>query len=76
MSDLSYFVIGRYFGNDESQNFFIFQPISKTFRMPTDDTVTITAWKSKRLSEEGIKPPAGPGNSLAIKLKFKNVSRY
>ena len=38
--------------------------------MPTGDTETIVAWKSKALLEETIKPPATPGNSIAPKPKW------
>ena len=38
--------------------------------MPTGDTETIVAWKSKALLEETIKPPTTPGNSIAPKLKW------
>ena len=38
--------------------------------MPTGDTETIVAWKSKSLLEETINPPTTPGNSIAPKLKW------
>ena len=47
----------------------IIQPISKAFRIPTGDIETIIAWKFKELSDESIKPPTTPGNSLTPKLK-------
>ena len=37
--------------------------------MPTRDTETITAWKSKGMSDESIKLPTTPSNSVASKLK-------
>ena len=43
--------------------------------MPTSDTETITAWKSKGLSEESIKPTTTPDNSLASKLKWIHNSK-
>ena len=60
MFDLSYFNDRRYFDNDGSQNYLLFQPVSKTFRMPADDAETIIAWKSKGLSDKSIKPPTTP----------------
>ena len=33
--------------------------------MPAGDTETIIAWKSKVLSEQSIKPPTTPGNSIS-----------
>ena len=47
----------------------MFQPISKTFKMPTGDTETMIPWKSKGLSEESIKYSTIPGNRHARKLK-------
>lgn len=38
MFDFSFFNGRRYFGNDESQNYLIFEPISNTFTLPTGDT--------------------------------------
>ena len=54
------------FANKGSHNSLIFQPIYKTFRMPTGDTETIIAWKFKGFSKESIKPPTMSGNSLAV----------
>ena len=42
----------KYFHDDGSQNFLIFEPISRTFRMSTDGTETVRAWKSNGFSEE------------------------
>ena len=38
--------------------------------MPTGDTETIIVWNSKRSSNESIKPPNIPGNSLTPKLNW------
>ena len=55
--DLSHFTGRMYFGNDESQNHLTFRPISNTFRLPTGNSETIIAWKSKAFSDESIKSP-------------------
>ena len=63
------------FGNDGSHNYLIFQPISNTITMRTDDTETIIARKSKGLSDEIIKPPITSGNSFTAKLKCIHNSK-
>ena len=40
-----------------------------TFRIPTGETETIIAYKSKVLSDESINPPTTLGNRFAPKLK-------
>ena len=67
--DLSYFNSRRYFCHDGLQNYLIFKPIFNTFAKQTDDTETVIEWKFEILSDESIKPPTAPGNSLAPKMK-------
>ena len=43
--------------------------------MPTGNTKTIVAWKSKELSEESIKAPITPVNNVAPKLKWIHDSK-
>ena len=47
----------------------MFQPISKTFKMPTGDIETMIGQESKGFPEESIKYSTTPGNKLAPKLK-------
>lgn len=75
MFDLNYFNVRRFFGNDKSQDYLMFQPISNTFRIPTTDAETIIACKFKEFSGEKIKPSATPDNKLASKLKYINISK-
>ena len=42
----------------------------KRLAIPTWDTETIKAWKSKGLSTESLKPPTTPGQSLAVRPKW------
>ena len=49
--------------------------IIQHFRMPTGYSETITAWKSKGLSDERIKPTTTRGKSLAPKLKWIHNSK-
>ena len=62
--DLIYFNGKRNYGDVESQNCWIFQPISSNFTMPAGDTEPIAAWKSKGSSGENIKSPTILDNSL------------
>ena len=54
-----------YFEEDGTQNYLVFQPIHKHFEFVNiNNEWYITSWKSKRLSEESIKPPVTSDNSL------------
>ena len=49
------FFIGKYFfDNVELQNLLIFQPIYKTFKMPTRITDSVIKWQSKGLWNKKI----------------------
>ena len=65
----------KYFADDRSQNYLIFQPICNTFRIPTNNTEIIIAWKFKGLSDNRIRLPTAAGNSLAPKLGWFNNSK-
>ena len=52
---LSYFRGKNYFENDGTQNYLVFQPMYKYFKI-TPTNSTILSWKSKGLSDETIKP--------------------
>ena len=62
------FISKSYFNDDGSQNFLIFQPISKTFTMPAGVTETIIKW----LSTEKVKISATVNNSFSPKQKWHN----
>ena len=54
----SYFIGKSHFEEDGTQNYLVFQPISRYFKVNTiTNTDCILSWKSKRLSPESIKPP-------------------
>ena len=57
--DSSYFIGKSYFEEDGVQNYLIFQPIIKYFKVNTIINVAdyVLSWKSKGLSAETIKPP-------------------
>ena len=77
--DLGYFRVKRYFEEDGTQNYLVFQPITRYFRIIAN-TKYISSWKSKGLFEETITRYATSDNSLTplidhygtkIRLKFK-----
>ena len=54
-----------YFEDDGTQNYLVFQPIFKHFKMAISAN-TVTARKSKGLFDENIKPPWTSDNSLNL----------
>ena len=67
--DSSYFIGKSYFEEDGTQNYLVFQPINKYFKVITN-TDYVSSWKSKGLSAESIKPPTTSDNSLAPELNY------
>ena len=61
--DSSYFIGKSHFEEDGTQNYLVFQPINKYFKVITN-TDYVSSWKSKGLSAESIKPPNTSDNSL------------
>ena len=61
--DLRYFIGKSHFEEDGTQNYLVFQPINKYFKVITN-TDYVSSWKSKGLSAETIKPPTTSDNSL------------
>ena len=69
--DSSYFIGKSHFEEDGTQNYLVFQPISRYFKVNTiTNTDYILSWKSKRLSPESIKPPTTSDNSLTPELSY------
>ena len=66
--DSSYF-IGKSHFEDGTQNYLVFQPINKYFKVITN-TDYVSSWKSKGLSAESIKPPTTSDNSLTPALNY------
>ena len=54
--DSSYFIGKNYFKEDGTQNYLVFQPLNKYFKLITN-TLSILSWQSKGLSTETIDPP-------------------
>ena len=67
--DSSYFRGKSHFEEDGVQNYLVFQPMYRYFKMITN-TDYISSWKSKGLSAESIKPPATSDNSLTPALSY------
>ena len=67
--DLSYFIGKTHFEEDGTQNYLVFQPMYKYFKMITN-TDHISSWKSKVLSAESIKPATTSDNSLTPALNY------
>ena len=67
--DLSYFIGKSHFEEDGTQNYLVFQPLNKYFKVITN-TDYVSSWKSKGLSAESIKPPTTSDNSLTPALNY------
>ena len=57
------------FGEDGTQNYLVFQPMYRYFKMITNNDY-ISSWKSIGLSAENIKPPTTSDNSLTPALNY------
>ena len=67
--DSSYFRGKSYFEEDSTQNYLVFQLMYKYFKK-IGNTELISEWKSKRFSNEIIKPPSTSFNSFASTVEY------
>ena len=67
--DSSYFIGKSHFEEDGTQNYLVFQPINKYFKVIAN-TDYVSSWKSKGLSAEIIKPPSTSDNSLTPAVSY------
>ena len=67
--DSSYFIGKSHFEENGTQNYLVFQPINKYFKVITN-TDYVSSWKSKGFSAESIKPPTTSDNSLTPALSY------
>ena len=67
--DSSYFIGKSHFEEDGTQNYLVFQPLNKYFKVIIN-TDYVSSWKSKGLSTESIKPPTTSNNSLTPGLNY------
>ena len=66
--DLSYFRDKFFFGNDVSQNMFVYQPTLETLKIKYEKTSeNVTSWKSKGVYNSNLKPLHG---ALLPQLKY------
>ena len=64
------YIIGKsYFEEDGAQNYLVFQPIKRHFKLIANSK-HFSSWQSKGLSEEAIKPPAISDNSLNLLIDY------
>ena len=74
--DSSYFRGKNYFDEDGTQNYLVFQPICRYFKINTINVTNyVSSWQSKGLSTEVIKPPSTSDNSLKPTLSYYLASR-
>ena len=67
--DSSYFIGKSHFEEDDTQNYLVFQPINRYFKVIAN-TDYVSSWKSKGLSAESIKPPNTTDYSLTLVLNY------
>ena len=60
------------FEEDPTQNYLVFQPLNKYFKVITNADY-VSSQKPKRLSAESIKPPATSDNSLTPALSYYGI---
>ena len=77
--DLGYFIGKSHFEEDGLQNYLVFQPLNKYFKLITN-TLSILLWQSKVLSAEIIDPPSmslSPSiNYVGNKIRVKFTGSY
>ena len=66
---MSYFIGKSHFEEDGAQNYVVFQPLNKYFKLVAD-VKSISSWKSKGLSDETIKLPATSDNTLTPLIDY------
>ena len=67
--DSSYFIGKSHFEEDGTQNYLVFQPINKYFKVIAS-TDYVSSWKSKGFSAETIKLPSMSDNSLTPAVSY------
>ena len=67
--DSSYFIGKSHFEEDGTQNYLVFQPLNKYFKVIAN-TDYVSSWKSKGLSDKTIKPPTTSDNSLTPAVSY------
>ena len=75
--DSSYFRGENYFDQDVTQNYLVFLPIFRYFKINTISNFTnyVLSWQSRGFSAESIKPPTTSDNSLTPTLSYYQASK-
>ena len=69
--DSSFFIDKSHFEEDGTQNYLVFQPTIRFFKVNMiTNTDYVSSWKSKGLSAETIKSPTTSDNSLIPELNY------
>ena len=66
---MSYFIEKSHFEEDGTQNYLVFQPLNKYFKLIAS-TDYVSSWKSKGLSVETIESPSTSDNSLTPAVSY------
>ena len=66
---MSYFIGKSDFEEDDTQNYLVFQPLNKYFKLIAS-TDYVSSWKSKGVSAETIKLPSTSDNSLTPAVSY------
>ena len=67
---LSYSRGKSHFEEVGTQNWLVFQPVHRYFKLASDNPSIISSWKSKGLSNDSIRPPTTSNRILNPSLNF------
>ena len=67
--DMRSFINKSHFEEDDTKNYLVFQALNRYFRIIVSKKY-ISEWKSKRLSDESVKPPSTSDNSLTPLIDY------
>ena len=65
---MSYLIGKSHFEEDDAQNYLVFQPIKRYFKIIAN--TYISSWQSKGPSDETINPSARSGNSVTPLIDY------
>ena len=72
--DSSYFIGKSHFEEDVTQHYLVFKPVHKYLKLIAN-TIYISSWKSKGLSDENIKPSSTSDKSLSPVVDYHGTKR-
>ena len=65
-----YFRGKSHFEDNGTQNYLVFQPVYRYFKIVNANDSNVSSWKSKGLSDESIKPPSTSNKILNPSLDY------